>query len=374
MQQAWDVMTKPLVKVADLTELQNCKGCVAYLERPVDTGILRVYAMPKGCEWPLVSGGNDGNRRFLVARPCWGPLWKAVLDSSSKSSGAIVTGSPGIGKSWFGSFMLLQRAQQTLKPDYTSCRTLLHDGKEMMITSFVDRRVESVLTNRDKPLHVHKATTKPWYIYDPPEAGGRGGVASKSAFIVTMASPNPAHYSALDKTDSALFYMQPWSLAELQAVRDVMVLVSTKLGADEVQERFDRFGGVCRYIFSDQYAKWLVRLSTAIGEADPVWMAQQMDRGAEGLSPHLHKLFNCHVDDIKAPTTIKIKLASQFVFRQMVSAVRKLKHAQLERLWHLDHPASAEFRGRLYADLYPAGRASSALGGSPTGQDAGGCL
>lgn len=252
MQQAWSLMVKERVEVKSLTELQDHnKDSIAFLDIPVDTGNLRIYAMPKGVEWPLGTFEGDDIRRFLIVRPCWLKLWDVVVKKSliTESPGVIINGTRDIGKSWFVNFMLLQRAEQATDLD----TTLLHSGKELVISTFVGKRVESVATEQILPRHLARAppgTPRRWYLYDPPDGEAIADVVQYHAFLVISASPNPVHHKALYKGPVVMLFMQPWSLEELQAVRGIMVFKSRVLSADDVKERFDKCGGVPRHIFT----------------------------------------------------------------------------------------------------------------------------
>lgn len=354
MQQAWNLMVKPPVQVDTLEQLKACSESIAYLERRVDDNdILRIYAMPKGHDWPLGGKEAHDNKRFLIERPCWRPLWKAVLaKAATGSAGAIVSGTPGIGKSWFANFMLLQRAQ-----DSQAGRTVLHDGKAYTITNFVGYGVESVATRQQTPDCVLEALPKPWYIYDPPEEEGNGGVVQQHAFVVITASPNPHHYKALAKVGGATFFMQPWTLLELEAVRDVMVLQSGVLSAEQVEERYQELGGVSRYVFSDEYSALLDSVEKAARSAKLKWVIDSLGADAGSLPPDKHKLFRYNVVDTADPRTIKIDLASEYVYRRILDAARSLKRHELAHWMFVDDAKSAALRGRIFESFCHGARA-----------------
>lgn len=158
---------KPLVKVKTLAQLKACTDNIAYMDRK--SGV-QIYAMPQGLTWPIACNES----RFLHVRPCWLPLWNAVLQKENKGSpGAILSGTPGIGRSYFGNFMLLRRAQEAAQ---TGCKTVLHNGGEGTVITFVGGRVESALTGQLRSPYVRRTaptSPKPWIIYDPPR-GDRG--------------------------------------------------------------------------------------------------------------------------------------------------------------------------------------------------------
>ena len=97
------------------------------------------------------------------------------------------------------------------------------------------------------------------YLFDP--AGNAADSREPQrcdAFTVVTASPNPAHYKDFKKHSKVpgitpqTFYMEPWSLLELQAAAAAHV-ENTSGGLDvvEVERRFGRFGGVARVVLVD---------------------------------------------------------------------------------------------------------------------------
>lgn len=319
MQQAWSVMMKPLVKVKTLAQLKACTDNIAYMDRK--SGV-QIYAMPQGLTWPI--GCNES--RFLHVRPCWLPLWAAVQQQENNGSpGAILSGTPGIGRSYFANFMLLRRAQEAAQ---TGCKTVLHSGDKRTVITFVGGRVESALTRQLWPRLVRRTTStspKPWIIHDPPHDTGGGCGTHPGAFVVITASPS-THYKALMYLGGAMLYMAPWSLDELQAVRRLMLVGSKVLSAKEVKRRFGQVGGVPRYIFTGklQYQHWLATINKQIKDCDPVWVFQQTRYTGAIVPSEKHILFQYTVTDTESPCTIEVELASPYVRQRFLSAAEEL--------------------------------------------------
>lgn len=349
MQQVWDLMMRPLVKVTTLEELKGCKDSITYLERKVDTGTLTIYAMPEGQRWPLTSGAYGVTTRFLIVRPCWTALWRTVCaEATAKRPAAIISGTPGIGKSWFANYILLQRAQLAAK---SGAQTALHDSKANTITTFVGDRVTSVVQGHSTPplATVSTAGGRPWFIVDPPTEGGQGGYLPHGHFVVMTAPPNKHHYKTLVQACKVIFYMQPWSLEQLQIVRPLMLVDSTALSAKEVKRRFGHFGGVPRCIYARNYHAWLRELDNHIHDCDWLWVAKRLYYTLSSIVPSKkHILFSYTVPNTEKPHTVKVELASPYVYQGMVSAARRMSKGELLKLGAMDfRTASAAIRWRV---------------------------
>lgn len=210
---------------------------------------------------------------------------------------------------------------------------MLHNSSERTVITFVGRRVESALAGQLWSGIVHRATPtspKPWIIYDPPDETGTGGVRrSPDAFVVITAPPNYQLYKSLMKAGGAPLYMAPWSLEELQAVRQLLLVGSKALPAKEVKRRFGQFGGVPRYIFirKDVYQRCLDELDQQIRDCDPFWVARQLRVSYIGVPSEKHILFHYTVADTEHPHPVKVELASPYVYQRLLSvpgASRKL--------------------------------------------------
>lgn len=355
MQQVWDLMMSPLVKVNTLAELRGCTDNIAYMDRKTGSTTMQIYAMPQGHSWPLAGPKS----RYLLVRACWLPLWDEVLRTAvdpdtgeeTSSRGVMVSGTPGVGTSYFSSFVLLKRAQQHAKAGGT---TVLHSGPAATVTTFVGGRVKSALRQYE-PVFVYRATPtspKPWYIYDPCDTGGGGGgFVRRDNFTLITAAPDPKHYKALRNCGSPRLFMQPWSLAELQAVAPLMLVNRKVLSAKEVERRFQQVGGVPRYVFAGNYQDWLDEFAREIYNCDLRWVARQMRSTASTVAPsEKHMLFTYTVADTEKPHTIKVDLASQYVYQGMLSKARKLSRWQLME-FAMDYRIGADFRWRLMEDL-----------------------
>ena len=152
---------------------------------------------------------------FFV-RSCYEHLWYQVITRimpppSSLSKGALVLGTPGIGKSCFLNFALskllqLPRAERpTIVLDAaTHFARIMPDG-----TVTAGQREVDFMTDLGDPRTV--------YLYDA-GAKGRDPLAT-GARVLATSSPNRDQYKLLDVPNIAQFFMPPWSLEEIETYR-----------------------------------------------------------------------------------------------------------------------------------------------------------
>lgn len=88
------------------------------------------------------------------------------------------------------------------------------------------------------------------YLFDPPGNRTTGGPYQVPAFTIVAASPNKAHYHALQKSQKACitFYKPVWTRQEIECVAEEQYM-GYSLSKDTISARFDLFGGIPRYIF-----------------------------------------------------------------------------------------------------------------------------
>src|SRR3546814_19767113 len=73
---------------------------------------------------------------------------------------------------------------------------------------------------------------------------------SGSAFTIIAASPNPIHYKGFRKRPGCKvrFFMPVWSEDELELFRQA----TNSLTVRELRDRFSTFGGIPRYLFTEE--------------------------------------------------------------------------------------------------------------------------
>jgi len=174
----------------------------------------------------------------LIVRKSTRDLFKELLglaDSPLSGGGAVITGNPGIGKSWFLSYCLLEFSKQKRNIFYESVQSQQWWWfRPPPHGDVVEVRIGQLPNEIWHPSSI--------YLFDP-----YGGAPRESlgvpAFTIVTASPNKVHYKEFLKKVMRKCYLPVWSLEELRAVRSYFPWVSD----DDLCRRFEKFGGIVRY-------------------------------------------------------------------------------------------------------------------------------
>lgn len=178
----------------------------------------------------------------LLVRECYGRLWElikaAVQDKALQAF--VVTGTPGIGKSYFGYFLLYELRKQG--------KTVVYQAGGKGWFRFSDKGVawadaKSGFSTFSAAKYLSDQSA--WLLCDPPER--EDAWDGFSGVTVALMSPNRKRFQGLVKREKMVkFVMPPWSLKELQECR---VCSFPTLSDDDVKVAFDVVGGVARRVF-----------------------------------------------------------------------------------------------------------------------------
>ncbi|ETN14042.1 hypothetical protein PPTG_08697 [Phytophthora nicotianae INRA-310] len=175
-----------------------------------------------------------------------------------KDSNLVVTGNPGIGKSRFFLyciFQLILREREDVKrlPSYELVvnhkkNYVKYDAARM---EFVELNKTDVRALMGKPdvIRLVEATSS--------ELTGWRGVS------VLFASPGVDGIDNFSKVDGLTFIMPTWTLEELEDYNSLLP-VELKLAKDELLSRYDRFGGIPRFVFSQAMDRTEAKIKSAI--------------------------------------------------------------------------------------------------------------
>ena len=220
-----------------------------------------VVTLPEGIKWMTEKA------RHMFVRPCWVKLYGIIVSKmegrmGTEGEGIILTGNPGIGKSWFLSYVLYRSATEM------PTRAVVFESvaKEKVWVFGADGSVRQ--HDWEKRRHVDELSDPSTiYLFDP--AGHSTGQTREPyrcpAFTVIASSPNRNNYQDMRKHGGKILYMPPWLLPELRTVAPFMPKPPS---AQDVAERFARHGGFSRAVLSDDPELWDRELSRAAQSCD----------------------------------------------------------------------------------------------------------
>ncbi|KAG3132439.1 hypothetical protein C6341_g22905, partial [Phytophthora cactorum] len=181
-----------------------------------------------------------------------------VKSKPGKDSNVVVTGNPGIGKSRFFLyciFQLILHEREDVKglPPYE----LVVNHKKNYVKydaaskEFIELNETDVRALKGKPyvIRLVEATSS--------ELTGWRGVS------VLFASPGVDGIDNFSKVDGLTFIMPTWTLEELEDYNSLPP-VELKLAEDELLSRYDVFGGIPRFVFSQAMDRTEAKIKSAI--------------------------------------------------------------------------------------------------------------
>ncbi|CAJ1461013.1 unnamed protein product [Effrenium voratum] len=220
---------------------------------------------------------------WLFVRKQQREVWQAAFNASQD---VVVTGSPGIGKSFSMSFLFrdLMKAKKTF---------VFEARRWNMVYLFKPRtdgtyEVGSMQLEDWKPAACDELRVPAnYYVIDPGEAE-KGGVCFVAAKTVICPSPDPQHLGEFKKLPKCKLYMAACSLQEAQCI---VKYLRPNFDQNQVEELYRRFGGILRHLIGDPKEVEMARNATLSNQnlVRQVWTSGIIDQGRE-LKP-AHWLF-----------------------------------------------------------------------------------
>ncbi len=190
--------------------------------------------LPDGVKWLTES------RSELFIRPCTEKIYAKILSrlNDTPERGVVITGNPGIGKSWSLCYFLMVLANEKRTVVLESA-----DADRMWVfradgTTSVIRHPRS--QDFDPPELDDPHTV---YLFDTAGESPREPLRV-DAYTVVASSPNPANFKQFLKRVGSKLYLPCWSLEDLKCVLGFFPHITEEV----LEERFLRFGGIPRFV------------------------------------------------------------------------------------------------------------------------------
>ena len=143
----------------------------------------------------------------------------------------IILGNPGIGKTFFGYYLLLYFISQH--------KTVLYEDKDDTAYKF---STEGVYEGKIDQFWGELSNENNIYIVD-----GKKPLENVNAKAILVTSPKKSIWHSFAKVNAAIYYMPIWSYDEIEKCRG---LVFDTVEKEKAQELFDKWGGIPRYVLS----------------------------------------------------------------------------------------------------------------------------
>ena len=250
----------------------------------------------------------------------------------------VVSGNPGIGKSWFGLYVAFRLMSESEPPTIVwearrrSSRTLICRGK-VLEGSLSDFRAEL-------------ADTRTWYLVDEAIFPGATEVEART---LVFSSPKRENYRfTLKSTASTMRFLPVWSWEEIETCRQLLYANDPIRTPEAVEEAFMRWGGIPRYVLEkigDEGAN--SELAEAISGSDLRLVLNsvgQIDTAPETSHRVLH-ISTCSPKYLKTG----VGFGSDFIRLCVTKLLLSRQRAELAYFaCHDDNPLFAKLRGDCF--------------------------
>ena len=273
---------------------------------------------------------------LLFVRKCHADLFDIVMGlykPQLPGRGIVITGNPGIGKSWFLSYCLLRLANEKRTVFFESVRT---DERWLFKPDGTVTQIKG-----DWPLETGDPSTV--FLFDP-YGGAPREPERVTAFTVVASSPNEQNFKEFAKqTGSQKFYMPCWTWDEIE-----LILPHLPFEPERARQRYEKFGGIPRYIFGTE--KWDRELDDAIAITTCSDLYRSVG-GPEMLKSASHKVLQYKVD-IPSYEKSHVIFASDYVSKKVAQKLDEREHAELIRIVRYARDPNLSFiRGCLLESL-----------------------
>ena len=252
----------------------------------------------------------------MWVRSCYETLFEKILvlyNQNKSKIGVLVTGNPGIGKSFFLVYLLWRFTQLGKIVIFESAEEkkvyVFKPGKEPVLILGSPVELEELGNKGSVFLHNPMANHEPLFV---------------NAFTVLASSPNPNNYKGFCKRRGCRRFCMPvWSEDEVMSCNSS--LQSWNLKREEIEKGFSVFGGIPRFLLD--YDTYYQDLRTAILESKE---KELIDKAAEAstFKDYSHKLL--HFDVSAEFAVVSMSFASDFVFKELIKLWEKKDALALE--------------------------------------------
>ncbi|KAG2428108.1 hypothetical protein HYH02_014455 [Chlamydomonas schloesseri] len=272
----------------------------------------------------------------LFVRECYPRLFEALVCKPLPRL-YIVTGTPGVGKSWFFYYMVARLLKSTRPPPFIVWEHLTVPN---MAWCYKHKTGEVSFRKRSS-FGGELNDDATWYISDgvPPQLNCR-------ARTVLLTSPKRKTFKEMRKASARMLYMPLWKLDELLVCRRLLYKTVDEPLAEEL---YEHYGGVARSVLQLPKANpgegldtLLTDLHEAVAECDTAAMRQSV--GSISRGPDVcHRLLHIVADEHFKK--LYLVFASKWVAKEFA---KKAVRDELQGLVSLLASTSGALKGMLY--------------------------
>jgi hypothetical protein len=274
---------------------------------------------------PFFFGDEACSNRMLV-RKSYVKLWKLIMDARERNeqlklngvftglkSAVAIGGNSGVGKSMFLAYAM-------------KCLVDAKDVPAIVYDRTSEESVSVILPNN--VFFLDRVTAENQYLRNSAtvylvDVGGDSSRPPKkyNAFTIVVASPHSAFLKIKDwlkQSHASQLYMPCWSVDELLACHSAQRLT---MKVEEIQQRFDRFGGIARTVLTETINEWDLKTKQALDTCDFDALSRSVHSNLENLPEYTSMLLHFGVDEASFWVS-SINLASDHIVRLFTEKVK----------------------------------------------------
>jgi len=298
------------------------------------------------------------SHRYIFIRECYNTLYAHVLTflgNSSPGTNLIISGNPGIGKSYFYLYCAIQLINDRFFATTNKILLLNSQNRYWKFdgVSFVEFQYDDQIS------------------YDPNIIrlidGSSDNLVGWSALSILFTSPkgeNNPNFKSFFK-NSSVSYMPVWELSELKNANALLKLINVEVSDSDLKERFELVGGVARYVLNSTKSieRLEAELKQAVAESDALKIIEFV-KAATPVSDSSSWLLKI-VPTGRAWGALNLDFQTNAVAERIMETSAKQSVADLKKfaMENILDPNSATFRGKIYEALFHRMLKLNRLGG-----------
>ena len=254
----------------------------------------------------------------------------------------MISGTPGIGKSYFGLYVLARIVNQGIKNVYYQCKSGCYILNNQLIT-----KVSNPVFFQDS---LDEAPAGAWYIVDGVEPYFRNHIIT-----LLITSPRRSTWHTFRKHFLAsMYYVPVWTLDELQMCRPL--IYSDYVTEEEVNTRFDKWGGSSRFVFCSAKKNYdndmMFEIAIEKTNSELFMNAIGHSHVDSGEVSHLLMHYIVTVDGDYKYQGYQLGAASSYAFNKLANSLVDRMHQQVVTFLlggsYTRNDPTATFRGHLF--------------------------
>jgi hypothetical protein len=260
-----------------------------------------------------------------------------------KSANLLVTGNPGIGKSRFYLYCAFRLTRKLVGQDMPPFTLVLNFDNEYLRYSWTEEIFDKISTeeaeamrNIDNVLRLIEARSTM--------------LTAWRGVSIRFSSPSPVELNNFTKVLTITFISPTWSLEELRGLNELLE-AEWALSDEELQQRYDRYGGVPRYIF---YAPRNSNMKNEIEGVDAArlinWVADVRKAGALPSDRYSHKILEMKPLHDNFISDYSLDFLSTDIGQAVVNKLERKSLGELSAfaVAHMSDKMAAPLCGRIY--------------------------